>query len=105
RIETEGFNELGLKWQPFTPMIRESIKLVGAQLDFFPSPMSKLWSPVPLHQLKSHSEETARRNFRNIESVLTRKYESLYPSIFECFLRLNTPDDKVNDVELQEFAI
>ncbi len=105
KINIEGFNDLTLKWRPFTPARVETVKVISAQFEFSPSPMNKLWAPVPLHQLKSHAENLSRKNFRNIESVLKREYRLLHPSILECFLRMATPDEHLSDIELQQLAI
>ena len=99
KIEVEGFNELELKWRPVEPAPVETVKIVRAQLDFLPSPMNKLWAPVPLHRLKSHAEDLSRRNFRNVESVLKREYKLLHPSLIECYLRLARAGEQLSDVE------
>ena len=77
----------------------------SASCTFFPSPASMLWAEVPLHLLKSHSEDRARRNFRNIESVLTRDHQLPYPSTLECFLSLETSRQRLGDEELQKASI
>jgi hypothetical protein len=100
-----GFNELELKWRAVEPAPIETLKIVRAQLDFFPSPMNELWAPVPLHQLKSHAEDLSRRNFRNVESVFKREYKLPHPSVLECYLRLAATGSKLSDVELQEASI
>jgi hypothetical protein len=105
RLGVAGFNELELKWQAVEPAPVETVKIVRAQLDFFPSPMNALWAPVPLHQLKSHAEDLSRRNFRNVESVLKREYKLPHPSVLECYLRLAATGAKLSDVELQEASI
>ena len=105
KIEVEGFNELDLKWRPFEPTPVEAVRVVSAQFDFSPSPMNRLWAPVPLHRLKSHAEDLSRRNFRNAESVLKREYKLPHPSVLECYLRLAVSGNNLSDLDLQAASI
>jgi hypothetical protein len=105
RISSTEINALELKWHSESRTRVAGLALVDACLDFFPSPMSQLWAEVPLHRLKSHSEEISRRNFRNKESVLTREHRLPYPSTLECFLRMDAAGEKLEDAQLQELAV
>lgn len=67
--------------------------------------MNKLWAPVPIHQLKSRAEDRSRKNFRNVESVLTQDYRLPYPTTLECFLKLTAPGDGLSEAELQEMSV
>lgn len=105
KIAKEGFNALDLRWRDSKPSPVEEVELMSAHLECFPSPMNKLWAPVPLHQLKSPAEDRARRNFRNIESVLTKEYLLPYRSTLECSFELAVPHEGLSDAELQEYSI
>lgn len=105
RILSTGINQLELKWHSESRVRAAGLGLVDACLDFFPSPMSRLWAEVPIHRLKSHAEEVSRRNFRLKESVLTREHTLPYPSTLECFLKMDAAGEKLDDRHIQQLAV
>lgn len=106
QVSSEGLNELRLSWAPIgVPALIEFVKVEGADITFYPSPFSELWAEVPIHQLKSPSENRARMNFRNTESVLTRAHELPFPSTLECFFHLETAKTLSSTADLQDMSV
>jgi hypothetical protein len=106
RIGGDQFNELSLKWRPLgTPSLVEFVKIESVSITFYPSPFSELWAEVPIHRLKSHAENRARMNFRNVESALTRAHAVPFPSTLECFFNLETPGESLSDSKLQALSL
>ena len=106
KIASAGVNELELKWRPLGPVKQtEAPQLTEIWQEFFPSPASSAWAQLPTEELASHSDERSRRNFRNIESVLSTPYAHAYPSTLQCFFELECPGQNLSEEELQEQSI
>jgi hypothetical protein len=105
KIAVTGLNELELKWHPVEPALLHGAKVLSAQLQFYPSPMSDLWSAVPMEDLKVRADDRSRKNFLNVESVLRANHRLPYPSTLECYLKLSVSGKELSDAQLQEISI